>query len=129
MYTILVADDEKRIRNVYKGVLKQRGYKVVDVPNIIDARKYIKAVKVDLVLLDINMGELSGDILYEVSKCFHQNIKIIVSSVYSVEDQKRLMPHADDYFDKSEGNKVLLEKISGVLLNSSKCKDIKEARL
>ena len=115
MYTILVADDEKRIRNVYKGVLKQRGYKVVDVPNIIDARKYIKAVKVDLVLLDINMGELSGDILYEVSKCFHQNIKIIVSSVYSVEDQKRLMPHADDYFDKSDGNKDFIEKVSRLL--------------
>lgn len=129
MHTILVVDDEKRIRNVYKGLLKQSGYKVVDAPNIIDARKYLKANKVNLMLLDINMGELSGDILYEVSKCFHQNIKIIVSSVYSVEDQRKLMPQADDYFDKSEGNKTLLEKISCVLLNSQNHQDLTEARL
>jgi DNA-binding NtrC family response regulator len=112
MNTILVVDDEQRIRRIYKGLLERQGYKVIDVSNIVDARKYLKAVPIDLVLLDINMGEFSGDVLYEISRAFHRNVKIIVSSVYPTEDQKRTMPDAMDYFDKSEGNRVLLNKVA-----------------
>ncbi|VAX35681.1 hypothetical protein MNBD_UNCLBAC01-1178 [hydrothermal vent metagenome] len=116
MQTILVIDDEDRIRKTYKNFFENKGYKVIDASNIVDARKYLKAFSIDLILLDINMGEFGGDVLYEVAKSFHQDIKIIVSSVYPVEDQKKLMPQAADYFDKSEGTRVLMEKVEKILI-------------
>lgn len=115
MLTILVVDDEYRIRNIYKNLFEQEGYYVIPAASIIEARTLLMAVPVDLMLLDINMGEYSGDILYEVTKSFHKNVKVIISSVYPLEDQKQLMPNALDYFDKAEGNKVLLEKVRGLL--------------
>jgi len=122
MHTILVVDDEDRIRSIYKSLFERKGFKVIDASNIVDARKYLKTVQIDLILLDINMGELDGDILYEVARCFHQNIKIIVSSVYPVEDQRKLMPDALDYFDKSEGNRTLVQKVERALVNQEKLK-------
>lgn len=115
MATILVVDDEERIRNIYRVLLEREGYNVVLSSNIIAARTFMKAIQIDLMLLDINMGELSGDILYEVARCFHRGVRIIVASVYPVEDQKMLIPGAVDHFDKSEGNKILLEKVRNVL--------------
>ncbi len=115
MKTILLVDDEEKIRRLYKRLLEDEGYKVLTAPDIVEARKFLKSVCVDLVVLDINMGELRGDILYELITCFHKGIRVLVASVYPVEDQKRVMPEADDYFDKSAGNQVLLDKV-GVLL-------------
>lgn len=121
MSTILIVDDEERIRKIYRLLFEQEGHNVILASNIIDARTFMKIIHIDLMLLDINMGELSGDILYEVTRCFHRGTKIIVSSVYPVEDQKNMMPGAIDHFDKSEGNKKLLEKVRGVLDNNSAC--------
>jgi CheY-like chemotaxis protein len=115
MNRILVVDDEEQIRRVYKSLLERKGYLVTTAPNAEEARKFLKAFKVDVLLLDINMGYVRGDDLYEVMQCFHRDIKIIVSSVYPIEEQQSLMPLADDYFDKAEGNRVLLEKVRRVL--------------
>lgn len=111
MKTILLVDDEIRIRKAYRDFLSRTGYKVVDVGDIVEARKYIKAIKIDLVLLDINMGEYGGDILFEVIRNFHQGTKIIICSVYPREEQQLRIEGADDYFDKSEGFRKLLKKI------------------
>ncbi len=115
MSTILVVDDEERIRRVYKSLFESEGHKVITSSNIVDAREQIKVTPVDLVLLDINMGEFNGDILYEIFLCFHRYIRVIVSSVYSLDEQQSIIPEAFDYFDKSEGNKVLMKKVRRAL--------------
>lgn len=116
METILVVDDEERICNVYKDTLKNQGYKVLTSLNIIEARKILKGIQIDLILLDINTGDLKGDVLYEILRSFHHHIKVIISSVYPIEEQKKIMPEATDYFDKSEGIRVLVEKVKKGLL-------------
>ncbi|MBP9853571.1 MAG: response regulator [Candidatus Omnitrophica bacterium] len=115
MPTIMIVDDEERIRKMYRLLFEQEGYTVITASNINDARRFLKIIQVNLVLLDINMGEFSGDILYEIIQCFHPGTKLIVSSVYSIDDQRSIMPKADDYFDKSEGNKKLLDKVRDVI--------------
>ena len=42
-------------------------------------------------------------------------IKVIVTSAYPLDDQKRLIVKADDYFDKSHGTELLLAKIKNLL--------------
>lgn len=120
MSTILVVDNDERIQGIYKDFLEREGYEVILCSDIVDARKRLNAVLVDLILLGIDIGEYGGEILYEVARSFHKDVKVIVSSVHSIEDQKKLMPEAEDYYDKSEGTQILLSKVKNVLNNKRK---------
>ncbi|VAW13487.1 hypothetical protein MNBD_BACTEROID05-781 [hydrothermal vent metagenome] len=114
MYQILIVDDEERIRRTFTRLLERKGYKVLVASKATDAKDIIARKNVNLMLLDINMGKVDGDILFEVAHMFHPQMKIIVSSVYPLEDQYELIQGADDYYDKSESLNVLLKKINKV---------------
>lgn len=58
--TILVAEDDPFISRMYETKLMNAGFNVVLANNGRDAYTKIKDVKPDLLLLDINMPELSG---------------------------------------------------------------------
>ena len=111
MNTILIVEDEMPIRKVFARLLSAEGYVIFEAENAIVARDILWDKKIDLLLLDINMAEVSGDEFYPIVKLFHTHTKIIVTSVYPLEEQHRLIPGACDYFDKSEGLAALLEKI------------------
>lgn len=117
MKTILIVDDQERIRQLYKLIFTKEGYLVLEADNADKANEIIKKVNIDLMLLDIKMPEINGTILYEIIKVFHKGIKVIVSSVYPLDDQKNLIKGAADYYDKSEGIKVLKDKVKHALLN------------
>jgi len=115
MKTILVVDDEERIRSVYVKVLQREGFYVLEAATASDANDLLLENSVDLILLDINMIEVDGTVLYEIAKTFYQKTKVIVSSVYSLEDQKKLVKGAADYYDKSDSIKVLVQKVNAIM--------------
>ena len=117
MKTILVVDDQDRIRKTYSRLFTKEGYCVLEAKNALEADNIVETVKVDLMLLDIKMPEVDGTILYDVAKLFKRDLKVIVSSVYPLDDQKNFIKGATDYFDKSEGIRVLKEKVNRVLSN------------
>ncbi|MDP8266815.1 MAG: response regulator [Candidatus Aceula meridiana] len=123
MKTILVVDDKERIRRTYNSVFTKEGYRVLEASNADEANDVVTSNKIDLMLLDIEMPDVNGTILYDVTKLFRKDLNIIVSSVYSLDDQRFLIKNADDYFDKSEGIKVLKEKVSRALSNGKHKKD------
>ncbi len=57
---LLVADDEKEIRNFLKRALELAGYNVVLAPNGREALAMYRKHKPDLIILDIMMPELDG---------------------------------------------------------------------
>ena len=67
-HTILVVDDEKIIRIVFKQGLKSKGYKVLTAENGKIALKLVKNKNVDLILLDIMMPEMDGFTTLETLK-------------------------------------------------------------
>lgn len=112
MHKILLVDDDSRIRNIYKMLLELEHLEVIDAPDWETAADALLAHKdLDLVLLDIKMPGYSGDVVFDALRLHNPRIKVIVSSIYALEDQKRLILNADDYFDKSSGVQVLLEKV------------------
>ncbi|MGA1870620.1 MAG: response regulator [bacterium] len=111
MGSILIVDDEQRFRDVYKILLGKEGYTIFDVSNAVNARDILKNEKIDVVLLDINMPELQGDILYDIIQSFHKNMRVIVTSVLPIDEQITKIPGAYDYFDKSDGLDLLLAKV------------------
>jgi len=115
MKKIVVVDDEGRIRSIYSQLLSGKGFKVFEAANADQANEIVKHEDIDLVVLDIKMPEVQGDIFFEVLRCFHRFCKVIVSSVYPLNEQKRMIIGADDYYDKSEGFWVLIGKINKVL--------------
>jgi DNA-binding NtrC family response regulator len=115
--TILVVDDDEKIRRILGQMLKGKGYNVINANNAVEAHRMTSEEKqvVDLILLDINMPAVPGDIFYEVMRAFHAQNKVIVCSVLPVEEQIKRVPGATDYYDKSESFSVLIEKIERVL--------------
>jgi CheY-like chemotaxis protein len=58
--TVLIAEDDPFISRMYETKLKASGYNVIIKNNGRDAYEDIKSTKPDLLLLDLNMPELTG---------------------------------------------------------------------
>ena len=114
MNSILIVDDDKKLRRIYNEILCSEGYTVLEASDANQAAHILKENNIDLVLLDIDLPGINGKILYETIKQFYKAIKVIVISVYSIEEQKNSIADANDYFDKSENLEVLVGKIRDV---------------
>lgn len=115
MKKIMIVDDEKKIRGMYSRLLVSEGYMVREAQSADEANEILKSEGIDLVLLDIRMPLVYGSILYEMIMLFHKGTKVIVTSVYGLEEQRRIIKRAQAYFDKSEGTASLLTKIKEVM--------------
>jgi CheY-like chemotaxis protein len=112
---LLIVDDESSIRNYFFRLFSRRGYDVLTAPNAMEANELLVREKVDVVFLDIKMAEVEGDVLFELLRTFHHSVKVVVSSVYPIEEQKERIKDADAYFDKSDGQDVLLGMVSALV--------------
>ncbi len=118
MKTILIVDDEERIRNIYCRTFRKEGFEVFEAASAGDAYEVMTAQKLDMILLDIHMAEVDGVVLYDAIRMFHRNVRVIVTSVFSVESQKSLIEEAADYYDKSESIQILVRKVrAGLRMN------------
>lgn len=116
--SILVIDDEAHIRQLYKqffSLIGLSGFEVIESSNAAQAIDQLIHRKIDLIILDINLQYLDGPIIFNVIKEYDPNLKIIVASVLPIEQQKRMIPYASEYFDKSQGLFKLFEKVSSNL--------------
>lgn len=112
---ILIIDDEEKIRKIYKQILSKAAkdrFEILEAASAREATNILIRQHVDLVLLDINMPEENGKVMFEVIKEYNPQLKVIVASVYPIHEQKHMIIGAIDYFDKSEGPLKLLEKIN-----------------
>ncbi len=116
---ILVVDDEIRIRQIYIRMFVEVG---LIVRWAADARSTIDILireDIDLVLLDIKMPVIDGRTAFEIIHEYDPTIKVVIASVYPLDRQKQLVPHAHDYYDKSQGPLILLEKVVDALCDSA----------
>lgn len=115
MTKILLVDDDMSIQKVYFKVLSLEGFRVYQATNAENATEILITRKIDLVLLDINMPGIDGVFLREVIDEYDSGLKVIVSSVYPLNEQRKRIPKADEYFDKSHGTEWLLACINRVM--------------
>jgi DNA-binding response OmpR family regulator len=113
---ILLVDDDVKIRKIYRAALEMEGYLVIEIGDWEMATiELLRNHDTDLVLLDINMPSVSGDVVYDVIRLYNPKIRVVMFSVCSVDEQKRLVGRADGYFDKSDGVDTLLNLVRTVL--------------
>lgn len=92
--TILVVDDEKYILDSMKVLLEDLGYAVFTAS---DGRKAIDRFRrrkqdIDLVLLDMVMPDISGARVFELMKVEKPDVKVIISSGYSIDSIPESLP-------------------------------------
>ncbi len=112
---ILIADDEKEIRDILKLLLEGEGYEVLAVA---DGRAVVEAASsdIDLYILDVNMPKLTGFMAaMELRK--HYDTPIIFLTAYSGEMDKVMgfSAGADDYVVKPFSNMELLMRVKAIL--------------
>ena len=78
--TILVADDEPRVRAVLRKILTAVGYRVLEAANGKEAVEQIEACKVDLLITDLAMPEQEGIETIRILHRARPNLKIIAMS-------------------------------------------------
>lgn len=114
--TILIVEDEYRMRHLIAGYLIKEGFNVLEAVDGIDALEKFKPGKVDLVLLDIMMPRLDGLAVCSTIRK-QSNVYIILLTAKSQEEDKILGYEigADDFITKPFSMKVLIAKIKALV--------------
>jgi CheY-like chemotaxis protein len=87
--TVLLVDDEDMIIDVGREILKAVGYKVLVARSGKEGIEICKKNKdkIDMVILDMIMPEIDGGEVYDRMKEINPDIKVLLSSGYSIDGQ------------------------------------------
>lgn len=116
MQKILIIEDDKIICNELSELLENSGYQPLTLKNFKDAKDEIIKLNPDLVLLDINIPYMNGELLLRDLRKDSNIPVIMVTSRNSETDEVLSMSYgADDYITKPYNPNILLLRISAVL--------------
>jgi DNA-binding response OmpR family regulator len=119
--TILVVDDEAKLRDLIRVYLEQEGYRVVEAGHGREALYVARVEKPDLIILDLMMPEMGGT---EFMRAFSKEAETpVIMLTARVEDQDKILGlelGADDYVTKPFNVRELLARVRAVLRRANK---------
>ncbi len=111
--TILVVDDEKHIRMLYKEELEAQGYRVVESDGQEPVLEVLAREQPHLVILDIKLGpDISGLDLLQQLRGRDQKLPVILSTAYDSFQYDLKSIAADYYVVKSVDLSELKSKVA-----------------
>lgn len=116
MATILIVDDEERIREVVKEYCLMEKYDVIEASDGLEALEMVKNNDIDLIVLDVMMPKLDGLSAFSKIKEIKQIPTIILSA--RSEEYDKLVGFelgVDDYVTKPFSPKELIARIKVIL--------------
>ncbi len=117
--TILIAEDERAVREVLRLSLEEHGYMVITAENGEEAVKQYRdnLEKVSLVLLDVIMPVKNGRETYDEIKSLNPDTKVIFMSGYTddISMRKEMLKSNTDLITKPIAPDTLLRKVREVL--------------
>ena len=112
---ILIVEDENVIRNELKTLLENSGYEVLALENFHNTKEDILNEKPDLILLDINIPNINGEILLkEIRKETNVPVIMVTSRAGEVDEVLSISYGADDYITKPYNPTILLLRIQNI---------------
>ena len=117
--TVLLAEDEDKVRKLIKNILETNGYRVLDVNN--GSRAYLKCKSyeedIHLLLTDVVMPEMNGKELYEKIALIRPEIKVLYMSGYTddIIANRGVLEKGTLFIQKPFQNDALLRKVRGAL--------------
>ena len=119
--TILIADDEMRMRRVVCDYLTIKGYTVLEAADGLQALAILREKPVDLLLLDVMMPHMDG---WTVCRRIRRDSSLpIIMLTARAEEEDELQGFtlgADEYIAKPFSLKILLARIEAVLRRHSR---------
>lgn len=131
MNKILIVEDDKTISLELKELLDNSGYKAIIVTDFKNVCDRIIEEDADLVLLDINIPYINGEILLKELRTRSDVPVIMVTSRDSEVDEVLCMSYgADDYISKPYNPTILLLRINAIFkrLNQNGNSDVAKYR-
>lgn len=127
MKTIMIVEDDTSIRQELVSLLENSFYKPIVLENFKDAKKEILTVSPDLLLLDINIPYMNGELLLKDLRKESNLPIIMVTSRSSESDEVLSMSYgADDYITKPYNPNILLLRIAAVLKRVGESSEIQK---
>lgn len=125
MKRILIIDDDQSICKELKELLDNSGYEGIILNDFFDVIAKIESINPDLILLDINIPFVNGEMLLHDIRSFSHVPIIMVTSRNNESDEVLSMSYgADDYITKPYNPTILLLHISAVLKRMEVSSDI-----
>ena len=127
--TVLIVDDESRMRKLIKDFLVQKGYKILEAGDGEEALNIfeVNENKINLILLDVMMPKLDG---WSVLRQIRQTSKVpIIMLTARGEEQDELFGFelgVDEYISKPFSPKILVARVEAILKRTNP--DAKEIR-
>jgi len=118
--TVLIADDDPRLRNLLSWTLEQGQFNVVAAEDGLRALELAHQVKPDLFLLDVGMPGMNGVDLCRQLRAENIISPILILTGFGSEEDKiaGLEAGADDYQTKPFASKELLARVNALLRRS-----------
>ena len=114
--TILVVDDEERLRSLLEAYLGQQGFRVVSAADGREALSVARRERPDLVILDLMMPVMDG---YEFMNAYRREYDTpVIILTARVDDSDKVLGlelGADDYVTKPFSPRVLVARVRAVL--------------
>jgi len=116
--TVLVVDDESRMRKLIKDFLRQKEYNVLEAKDGEEALEIFEENqnKIDMILLDVMMPKLDG---WSVLRQVRQNSKVpVIMLTARGEEQDELFGFelgVDEYISKPFSPKILVARVQAIL--------------
>lgn len=117
MFHILVADDDKNTRLLFKAVLENAGYTVTTAANGGEALAALDRAHVDLVVLDVMMPKMDGYEFTRTLRSVDDHLPVLmVSAKQQPADRKQgFLVGTDDYMTKPIDEEEMLLRIKALL--------------
>ena len=118
--TILVVDDERKIRDLVRSYLEREGYAVLVADSGQRALESLERAQPDLVVLDLMLPDLAGEEVARTVRA-HSMVPIIMLTAKASEEDRvaGLRLGADDYLVKPFSPRELVARVEAVLRRSA----------
>ncbi|MCB9653575.1 MAG: response regulator transcription factor [Deltaproteobacteria bacterium] len=120
MRSVLVVDDDERLRSLVAEYLESRGFQVIAVPDGEQAIERMRTAPADLVVLDVMLPGKDGfEVCREVRKFSAAPIIMLTARGDETDRIVGLEIGADDYLPKPFNPRELLARINAILRRST----------
>ena len=124
MTKIKIIEDDLSIANELKEILENAGYLAEVTEEFSDILDQIKKEQPNLILLDINLPKINGEVLLQqIRKESNIPVIMVTSKNTEVDEVLSMSYGADDYITKPYNPTILLLRIGAVLKRSKRSTD------
>lgn len=121
---ILIVEDDSSMQEELKDLLENAFYDALILNDFLHAKEYILKTNPDLVLLDVNIPYLNGELLLkELRKESSVPVIILTSRASEIDEVLSISYGADDFITKPYNPTILLLRIQNVFKRVNQVKD------